>query len=124
MRFLKRLVTWSVVLLLAVALGGYLVLRGSLPQLDGHLQVDHIRADILIERDASGIPSITAGNRDDLAYATGFVHGQDRFFQMDLSRRRAAGELAVSFLERLLCRSTDAIVCTDFAIAPARFLLP
>ncbi len=97
MRFLKRLVTWSVVLLMAVALGGYLVLRGSLPQLDGHLQIDHIRADILIERDAAGIPSITARNRNDLAYATGFVHGQDRFFQMDLSRRRAAGELAELF---------------------------
>ena len=97
MRILKRLVTWSVAVLLAVALGGYLVLRGSLPQLDGQLQIDHIRADILIERDAAGIPSITARNRSDLAYATGFVHGQDRFFQMDLSRRRAAGELAELF---------------------------
>ena len=97
MRFLKRLVTWSVAVLLAVALGGYLILLGSLPQLDGHLQVDHVRADVLIERDAAGIPAITASNRNDLAYATGFVHGQDRFFQMDLSRRRAAGELAELF---------------------------
>jgi penicillin amidase len=75
----------------------YLVLRGSLPQLDGHLRVDHIRAAVLIERDAAGIPVITAKNRVDLAFATGFVHGQDRFFQMDLSRRRAAGELAELF---------------------------
>lgn len=97
MRFLKRLVTWSVVLLVAVVLAGYLTLRGSLPQLDGRLLVDHIRDAVLIERDAAGIPVITARNRSDLAFATGFVHGQDRFFQMDLSRRRAAGELAELF---------------------------
>jgi penicillin amidase len=76
---------------------GYLLLRGSLPQLDGELQVDNIRDAVLIERDAAGIPVITARNRADLAFATGFVHGQDRFFQMDLSRRRAAGELAELF---------------------------
>ena len=97
MRFLKRLVTWFAILLAAVALGGYFALRGSLPQLDGDMRVDHIRAAVLIERDAAGIPVITARNRADLSYATGFVHGQDRFFQMDLSRRRAAGELAALF---------------------------
>jgi penicillin amidase len=94
MRILKRIVTLSVVLLAAVALGAYLAVRASLPQLDGQLHVDHISASVLIERDSAGIPVITARNRRDLAYATGFVHGQDRFFQMDLSRRRAAGELA------------------------------
>ena len=97
MRILKRLITWTAVLLVVVALGGYLTLRGSLPQLDGDKHVDHIRASVLIERDAAGIPVITAHDRSDLAYATGFVHGQDRFFQMDLSRRRAAGELAELF---------------------------
>jgi penicillin amidase len=72
-------------------------LRESLPPLDGQLPATHISADVLVERDAAGIPSITAHSRTDLAYATGFVHGQDRFFQMDLSRRRAAGELAELF---------------------------
>ena len=97
MRILKRLITWTAILLAVVALAGYLTLRGSLPQLDGDKRVDHIRASVLIERDAAGIPVITAHDRSDLAYATGFVHGQDRFFQMDLSRRRAAGELAELF---------------------------
>jgi penicillin amidase len=96
-RFLKRLLISSLVLVLVIALGAYIALRGSLPQLDGELQVDHIQSDVLIERDTAGIPVITARNRTDLAYATGFVHGQDRFFQMDLSRRRAAGELAELF---------------------------
>ena len=43
------------------------------------------------------MPTLTAANRVDLAYATGFVHGQDRFFEMDLSRRLAAGELSELF---------------------------
>jgi len=92
MRILKRLIIWTVVLLVVVAFAGYLTLRGSLPQLDGRMHVEHIRASVLIERDAAGIPVITAHDRIDLAFATGFVHGQDRFFQMDLSRRRAAGD--------------------------------
>ena len=94
MQLLKRLATWSLLLLLSVTMGGYVLLRASLPQLDGQVRVDNIRDVVIIDRDAAGIPVISAGNRSDLAYATGFVHGQDRFFQMDLSRRRAAGELA------------------------------
>jgi penicillin amidase len=97
MRLVKRFVAWSFLILAVVAVTGYFALRGSLPQLDGEISVDHIRAPVSIERDAAGIPIITAQDRVDLAYATGFVHGQDRFFQMDLSRRRAAGELAELF---------------------------
>jgi penicillin amidase len=97
MRLLKRLFIGSVVLLVALTVAGYLTLRGSLPQLDGRMHVEHVQTEVRIERDAAGIPAITARNRTDLAYATGFVHGQDRFFQMDLSRRRAAGELAELF---------------------------
>jgi penicillin G amidase len=73
------------------------VLRASLPELDGDLRTRDVLAPVSIERDALGIPTITAANRSDLAYATGFAHGQDRFFQMDLSRRLAAGELSELF---------------------------
>ena len=97
MRILKRLITWLALLAAAVALTVVLLLRGSLPQLEGQTGVERIRAAVTIARDAAGIPVITAANRPDLAFATGFVHAQDRFFQMDLSRRRAAGELAQLF---------------------------
>jgi len=73
------------------------VLRASLPQLDGSLGIAGLTAPVKIERDRLGVPTITAANRVDLAYATGFVHGQDRFFEMDLSRRLAAGELSELF---------------------------
>ena len=81
-----------VVALLAVA--GWLILRASLPDLDGAMPVTGIDNPATIERDANGIPVITASTRRDLAFATGFAHGQDRFFQMDLIRRQAAGELS------------------------------
>ena len=83
-----------VVIALAVPLG---LLRASLPRLDGELREAGLKAPVRISRDALGVPTIEAANRFDLAYGTGFVHGQDRFFQMDLSRRLAAGELAELF---------------------------
>ncbi|MGI9205074.1 MAG: penicillin acylase family protein [Woeseiaceae bacterium] len=93
-KFLVRslLAVFSIVLL--VAIGTYVVVSNSLPLLDGELVVDGLAEDVVITRDANGIPTIVAANRNDLAYATGFAHGQDRFFQMDLTRRNAAGELA------------------------------
>ena len=70
------------------------LVTGSLPQLDGEYRTAGIGNDVKIERDNLGIPTIRAANRKDLAFATGFAHGQDRFFQMDLLRRNSAGELS------------------------------
>jgi penicillin amidase len=86
-----------VVLLAATAgvvLWGRAQLRGSVPQLDGEHRIRGLTAPVEIARDRLGIPTIRARNREDAARATGFLHAQDRYFQMDLARRRAAGELA------------------------------
>ncbi len=69
-------------------------LRGSLPALTGELRVEGLSAPVKVTRDALGIPTISGATRQDVARATGFLHAQDRFFQMDLARRRAAGELS------------------------------
>jgi penicillin G amidase len=88
----------AVALLVVIAFSvPYGMLRASLPRLDGELRELGLKAPVRITRDALGVPTIEAANRFDLAYGTGFVHGQDRFFQMDLSRRLAAGELAELF---------------------------
>lgn len=71
--------------------------RGSLPQLDGSQPLSGLAADVVITRDALGVPTVRGANRSDVARALGFLHAQDRFFQMDLLRRRAAGELAELF---------------------------
>lgn len=77
-------------------------LSDSLPRLSGELAVEGLAAPVVVERDALGIPTIRGESRDDVARATGFVHAQERFFQMDLLRRQAAGELAELVGEPLL----------------------
>jgi len=84
-------------LLVLATLGACLLLRASLAQLDGERHAAGLAAAVTIERDADGVPLISGSSRDDVAYATGFVHAQERFFQMDLLRRTAAGELAELF---------------------------
>src|SRR6266536_6012903 len=96
-RLLRYLGGIAVVALVAFAGAAgwyYLQMRGSLAQLDGEGMMPGATAAIVIERDALGIPTITAASRADVARGLGFLHAQDRFFQMDLARRRAAGELA------------------------------
>src|SRR3981081_2883352 len=97
MRTLKYIGAAAAVLLLAALALGLLLLRASLPHLDGALRQPGLRSAVRITRDSRGVPTIEATDRLDLAYATGFVHAQDRYFQMDLSRRLAAGELAELF---------------------------
>lgn len=87
---------------LALALGLWLFLRASLAQRDGDRRVPALTAPVTVARDALGAPVVTGANRLDVAWATGFVHGQDRFFQMDLLRRVSAGELAELFGVRAL----------------------
>ena len=97
MRTLKYIGAAAAVLLLAALTLGFGLLRASLPRLDGALHQPGLTTAVRITRDARGVPTIEAANRLDLAYATGFVHAQDRYFEMDLSRRLAAGELAELF---------------------------
>ena len=97
MRKLKLIGAVAALVLLAAPLAAWLVLHGSLAQLDGELRQPYLAAPVRIARDARGVTTLEAANRLDLAYATGFVHAQDRYFQMDLARRHAAGELAELF---------------------------
>jgi penicillin amidase len=75
----------------------YGMLISSEPKLDGTLQAQGLGSSVTISRDSLGVPTIVAATRADLAYGLGFAHAQDRFFEMDLSRRLAAGELSELF---------------------------
>ncbi len=75
----------------------YSQIESSLPILNGNKAVFGLHASTTINRDKQGIATIRAENRNDVAVALGFVHAQERFFQMDLLRRNAAGELASLF---------------------------
>lgn len=101
MKRVWRILRWLVALVLLATLGvtswAYLRLRASLPVLDGDVALPGLSGPVTVERDALGIPTIRAQNPGDLYRALGFLHAQDRYFQMDLLRRRAAGELAELF---------------------------
>ena len=97
-RRLRRLALRGAATLLAagavLAAAAWLALRASLPALDGELRLSGLAAPVTITRDALGVPTVRGASRADVARATGFLHAQERFFQMDMMRRSAAGELA------------------------------
>jgi penicillin amidase len=93
-KWLIRLAGALLAAFLIVSILTWATLRASLPTLDGEIEHVGLDAPATISRDADGVVTITAATRDDVAFATGFAHGQDRFFQMDIIRRRSAGEVA------------------------------
>ncbi len=92
--WLKKTFLLLVILFILVAAAVYGIFYRSLPELTGEITATGLARPVVIERDAQGLATISGENRPDLAYATGFIHAQERFFQMDLMRRRAAGELS------------------------------
>ncbi len=96
-RILLITLAGSLGLVLVVFLLGTLALRGSLPRLSGQVDLAGLTQPVIVSRDSLGIPDLHARSRSDAAHALGFLHGQERFFQMDLQRRTAAGELAALF---------------------------
>ena len=96
-RFLKWL--WRVPLILiglviVVAIASFFYMRGSVPDYDASVRVAGIEAPIQIMRDQRAVPHIFAGNEQDAAFALGYVHAQDRLWQMDMQRRVGQGRLA------------------------------
>ncbi|MFC3852211.1 penicillin acylase family protein [Salinispirillum marinum] len=91
---LQVLLVIGVVLTSTLGMTAYQYLQGSLPRLQGNHIVPGLQSRVEIGRDSQGIPSLRASFRTDIAYALGYLHAQERFFQMDLQRRTAAGELA------------------------------
>jgi penicillin G amidase len=89
----------GLLLLLAIAGGLWLrsVMQASQAQLEGRQALAGLATVVTVERDALGVPTIRASSRLDAVRALGFLHAQDRFFQMDLLRRQAAGELSAIF---------------------------
>jgi penicillin G amidase len=91
-------------LLLLVAMVGYFYFKSTLPVWEGMLADAGVAREVEIERNAHGVPVIRAGSDGDLFFAIGFVHAQDRLFQMDLQRRAAGGRLAEILGTRALAR--------------------
>ncbi len=96
-RLLASVLSLLLLIVLLVAGGFWWLVRRNLPPLDGEAALSGLSATVTVERDALGVPTIRGATRADIARALGYLHAQDRFFQMDLLRRRSAGELSELF---------------------------
>lgn len=74
----------------------------SLPQQDGVLAIHNIGRDVQVFRDTLGVPYVVAESDSDVYFALGFVHAQDRLFQMEMYRRLGEGRLSEIFGKKTL----------------------
>ncbi len=100
-RVLRRVAVGLLVLLLVLALaaGAFVsfTVRRSFPQLSGSAELRGLGAPVSVQRDTHGVPQIWADTAEDLFRAQGYVHAQDRFWEMDFRRHVTAGRLAELF---------------------------
>jgi penicillin amidase len=97
-RVALRIVVFLLILGLAIFLGFdfwfYRAVRAALPQVDGTVKLAGLSQPVTVQRDALGVPTITAATLNDLFFAQGYVIAQERLWQMDMTRRYASGDLA------------------------------
>ncbi len=94
MRQTLRILSLILAVTVALAIGAFLHLRRSLPQTEGEIRLTGGEAPVEILRDAHGIPHIYARSLADVYFGLGFVHAQDRLWQMETSRRAGSGRIA------------------------------
>jgi len=91
---LVRFVVWICLPLAATAWFGYSHLRGSLPQTSGEIAVQGLKGKVSIARDDKGVPYVRATSDMDAYFALGYLHAQDRLWQLEVARRLAQGRLS------------------------------
>ena len=94
MRRLRHVLFAIVTMIVLAIVGGFWWLCGTLPQTDGELIVEEINTTLIILRDGDGVANIRAKSERDATFGLGFVHAQERFWQMELARRVGSGRLA------------------------------
>ena len=94
MKWVGRAVIAVLVFVLVAAVAGFFWLRTGLPPYDGTVRLAGLQAPVQIMRDEHAVPHIFAANEADAYFALGYVHAQDRLWQMDRQRRVGAGRLA------------------------------
>lgn len=97
MKRLKSLFKLILILLVLVFVGGWLYTNSLKPTLNGELELPNLKEDVTVYFDKNGVPHINANNQHDAYMALGYVHAQDRLWQMELIRRIAPGRLAEVF---------------------------
>lgn len=101
-----------VVALVAAAAVTVMVVRRPLPQHGGSLELAALTDEVQVARDERGVPQIFASNDLDLFRAQGYVHAQDRFFEMDYRRHVTAGRVSELVGENPTAQAADAVIRT------------
>ncbi|MQA31610.1 MAG: penicillin acylase family protein [Luteitalea sp.] len=96
-RLFVKALAGVVVLVAMIGVAGYLYLRQSLPVIDGERMVEGLSSSVEIVRDADNVPHIFASTKQDALYGLGYVHAQDRLWQMEFQRRVGHGRLSEIF---------------------------
>src|SRR6195952_730202 len=91
---MKRSLCVIALLIILIAGGGTWYVHSKQPLRSGEMSLGSLQAPVSVRYDERGVPHIKAENQDDLYRALGYVHAQDRLFQMEILRRLARGELA------------------------------
>jgi penicillin amidase len=102
MKWLRRFAALVLLLVLVVAAAWFIYVKRVSPQVDGSMSIAGPKAEIRIERDGNGIPTIKAMSVDDALFGLGFVHAQDRLWQLETHRRIGSGRLSEAFGEAAL----------------------
>ena len=102
MRIFKKIVLLILVLLILTAIGGWVYFKSLEPNYEGEVALKGLQAESTVHFDEYGIPHIYAENEEDAMVALGYVHAQDRLWQMELMRRIAPGRLSEIFGEDML----------------------
>ncbi len=97
MRWLRRGALALLALCVLVAVAAWFYVQRVNPLHDGRLSLPGLKAEVRVERDAHGIPTIHAGSDADAFFALGVVHVQDRLWQLETHRRIGSGRLAEAF---------------------------
>ena len=109
-KVLATVIIVLLVVLLLIVSGGYVFVRRSFPKTDGTIQVADLKSKVEVYRDRHGIPHLYADNLEDLFFSQGYVHAQDRLWQMEFNRRIGNGTLSEVLGEATL--STDRFLRT------------
>ncbi len=110
MRLFGRVVLVLLLLVVVLVAGGYFYLRTSLPKVSGEVRVEGLEGPVEIVRDADAVPHIYASSHADAVFGLGFVHAQDRLWQMEFQRRVGSGRLSEVIGEATV--STDRFIRT------------
>jgi penicillin amidase len=102
MKFFKKGLKVTVVLFVFVVVGTWLYSKTYHPNYNGEIEIKNLSEKVTIYFDEIGVPHINAENQNDAYTALGYVHAQDRLWQMEMIRRIAAGRLSEIFGEKLI----------------------